>query len=59
MMQIKIWNTFFRRIDSSLRSAILDKHGDPSIYLNINHVKKDRSEIKFSLFSKYINKKLR
>ena len=53
----KFGTVFSGGIDSSLQSAILTKHGDPSIYLNINHVKKDKINKKFSLFSKFINNK--
>ena len=56
----KFGTIFSGGIDSSLQSAILAKHGDPSIYLNINHIKKDKINRKFSLFKKFIdNKKIR
>ena len=53
----KFGTVFSGGIDSSLQSAILAKHGNPSIFLNINHVKKDKINKKLSLFSKYINNK--
>ena len=56
----KFGTVFSGGIDSSLQSAILAKHGEPSIYLNINHVKKDKINRKFSyLINLLVIKKLK
>ena len=46
-------------IDSSLQSAILLKHGNPTLLLNINHKNKDHINKKFKLFEKYVQKKIK
>ena len=55
----KFGTIFSGGIDSSLQSAILAKHGKPSIFLNINHINKDKINKKFRLFEKFIDKKIK
>jgi len=46
-------------IDSSLQSAILSKHGNPHMLLNINHINKDKIHRRFNIFEKYIQRKIK
>ena len=46
-------------IDSSLQSAILSKHGNPHLLLNINHKNKDQINKRFNLFEKYVHRKIK
>lgn len=55
----KFGTIFSGGIDSSLQSAILLKHADPSLFLNINHINKDKINKKFKLFEKFTNKKIK
>ena len=55
----KFGTIFSGGIDSSLQSAILSKHADPSLFLNVNHINKDKINKKFKLFEKFINKKIK
>ena len=55
----KFGTVFSGGIDSSLQSAILLKHGNPSLFLNINHSNKDKINKKFYKFEKYVDKKIK